>query len=27
MDDGLLAVVFYDAVKIAQALFAEVIGT
>jgi len=26
MDDGLLAVAFYDAVKIAQALFAEVIG-
>jgi hypothetical protein len=27
MDDGLLAVAFYDAVKSAQAVFAEVIGT
>jgi len=27
MDDGLLAVAFYDAVKSAQAVLAEVIGT
>jgi len=27
MDDGLLAVAFYDALRIAQAVFAQIIGT